>query len=70
MLPIKSSTKYVKSTHVFRLLSNTCANFIRNRQRDDDVILPERQFNCPPCEQLKKSTCQIPSWVKPPCDGR
>lgn len=33
------------------------------------VTLPERQFNCPACIQSEKSSCQIPSWVKPPCDG-
>ncbi|CAF1396564.1 unnamed protein product [Adineta steineri] len=33
------------------------------------VTLPERQFNCPPCIQSKKSSCSIPSSVKPPCDG-
>jgi hypothetical protein len=31
--------------------------------------LPTRQFNCPPCIKSKKPSCQIPSWIKPPCDG-
>ena len=42
--------------------------FIKENQTNTGK-LPERQFNCPPCMQSEKSSCQIPSWMKPPCDG-
>lgn len=48
--------------------SNKLDKYIKDCQ-NGIVTLPERQFNCPACIQFKKSSCQIPSWVKPPCDG-
>jgi hypothetical protein len=48
--------------------SNKLDKFIKDSQ-GGIVILPERQFNCPSCIKSEKTPCQIPSWMKPPCDG-
>ncbi|CAF3871191.1 unnamed protein product [Adineta steineri] len=62
-----NGTKY-NNENCRQTRSNKLDKYIKDNQ-GGIITLPERQFNCPPCIQSKKSSCSIPSSVKPPCDG-
>ncbi|CAF1219283.1 unnamed protein product [Rotaria sp. Silwood1] len=63
----KNGTKYMERK-CLESQRNKLDKFIKDCQ-GGIVTLPERQFNCPSCIKSEKSPCQIPSWMKPPCDG-
>jgi len=63
----KDGTKYIEDKCP-QLRSNKLDKYIKDCQ-GGIITLPERQFNCPSCIKSEKSSCQIPSWIKPPCDG-
>ncbi|CAF1646772.1 unnamed protein product [Adineta ricciae] len=63
----RNGTKYIEEK-CSDLRSNRLDRFVKDCQ-GGTITLPPRQFNCPSCVKPKTSSCQIPSWMKPPCDG-
>jgi hypothetical protein len=60
----KNGTKYTDE----KCSESRSNKFIKDCQ-GGIVTVPKQQFNCSSCIKSEKSSCQIPSWVKPPCDG-
>ena len=63
----KKTTKYNKVV-CSQLSRDKLDKSIKDRQSDRES-LPSRQFNCPSCAQVEKSSCSIPVWFTQPCDG-